>query len=360
MNDDESTATRLFLHRVTHICNDKRTTTNNNNNNNFVKSVHFSPDGTQLLTTNEDRSARLYRCGNGGRLEMRLKYNLGESIYDAAWFPSTHEAARCFVTTSRDHPLQLWDADTHMLRASYVALDNVYEPEAALSCAFSPGGERLFAGFENRVRVFDVASPTELPREVCTYHRKTRPVGVHGLLSCFAVRENDYAVGSYSGAIGLFDERCDDSGATALLYSGHVGGITQLRFTPNGYYLLSGARKDDHVVCWDLRTNAPFCRFERQCRTNQRLQFDLSASGGLLLTPSGNNLDVYDLLNGDFVSPKPTISHRFEAAVNSVSLHPSRPVVAIGTGERKSSPPDAEANRVHIMTFVEGGDGERI
>lgn len=352
----------LRLERVTFVCNNSSSSSSSGSkqlpgNNNFVKSVAFAPDGSQLLTTNEDRSARLLRCDPSGRIDVKLKYEHGESIYDAAWFPSIDAEARCFVTSSRDHPLQLWDGDTHMLRASYVALDEVYEPVAALSCAFAPTGDRLFAGYENRLRVFDVASPTTPPRLVNTFHRKLCPIGVQGLLSCFAFQPQAsecYAVGSYGGAIGLFDERCDNNGASALLHSAHVGGITQLRFTPNGFYLFSGARKDPHLVCWDLRTNTPFCRFTRQCNTNQRLQFDISPSGGLLLTPSGNSLDVYNLFSGDFVEPKPMVSHRFEAAVNSVSLHPTRPVVAVGTGERKTTAPDREANRVHMLLFVEG------
>lgn len=317
--------------------------------NNFVKSTLFSPDGTQVLVTSSDRAARLYGCAEG-RVRLRLQYECGEGIYDAAWFPSSHPAARCFVTSVRDHPLQLWDGDVHALRASYVALDHAHEPTSALSCAFSACGARLFAGFENRVCIFDVAEPTAQPRSVTMYHRKFRPSGVQGLISCFATQlDHTYAVGSYSGGIGLLDERSDEH-TIAVFHAAHAGGVTQLLFSPNGHYLFSGARKDAQLICWDLRTQTPLCRFRRQCNTNQRLQFAVSASGQHLSTPSGRQLDVYDLLHGDVVSPAPCATHAFAAAVNSVSLHPQHAVLAVGTGERKPIA-DAEANRVFLMAM---------
>ena len=42
-----------------------------------------------------------------------LTVSVGECVYDTAWFPLMHSAnpASCaFLTTARDHPIQLWDA----------------------------------------------------------------------------------------------------------------------------------------------------------------------------------------------------------------------------------------------------------
>lgn len=79
-------------------------------------------------------------------------FSVGEAVYDASWYPqmnaydaqvmyygviggSGDEVARlwsnevildvvvsqthCFITSCRDHPIQLWDANTGVLRASY-------------------------------------------------------------------------------------------------------------------------------------------------------------------------------------------------------------------------------------------------
>ena len=50
------------------------------------------------------------------------------------------------------------------------------------------------------------------------------------------------AIGSYNGTIGLFDVQRQPT--CAALLNSHFGGVTQLKFSANGMYLFSGARKD--------------------------------------------------------------------------------------------------------------------
>lgn len=80
---------------------------------------------------------------------QQVQFSPGESIYDACWFPQmqAHDPqvrylalvaavgglivsvvasgycvclqTECFITSCRDHPIQLWDASTGTLRASY-------------------------------------------------------------------------------------------------------------------------------------------------------------------------------------------------------------------------------------------------
>lgn len=146
------------------------------------------------------------------------------------------------------------------------------------------------------------------------------------------------ALASYNGTIGLYDTASRYVACQALL-NGHYGGVTQLQFTPDGQYLLSGARQDNDIVCWDLRTLTPLCRFRRQCRTNQRLQFDLTPDGQRLVTPSHDNtVLLFDLsTSGALVTGTPPIDRltTFADAPNSVSCHPTlENVLAVGTGER--------------------------
>ena len=72
-----------------------------------------------------------------------LSIPLGECSYDSCWYPAMHssDAATCgFLTSCRDHPIQLWDAFTGACRCSYVGMDAADEPIAALSVCFSPQG----------------------------------------------------------------------------------------------------------------------------------------------------------------------------------------------------------------------------
>lgn len=73
----------------------------------------------------------------------------GETVYDFQWYPlmqATDPSTCCFASTSRDHPIHLWDAFTGTLRASYRAYNHLDELTAATSIAFSPNGQKIFAG----------------------------------------------------------------------------------------------------------------------------------------------------------------------------------------------------------------------
>lgn len=57
----------------------------------------------------------------------------------------------CFAASSRDHPVHLWDACGGEVRCSYRGYNDVDEPTAAYSLAFSPDGARLAAGYNKWV-----------------------------------------------------------------------------------------------------------------------------------------------------------------------------------------------------------------
>lgn len=59
---------------------------------------------------------------------------------------SAEPATSVFVSTSRDHPLHLWDAFTGSLRATYRAYDHLDEVVAANSVCFNTNGDKIFAG----------------------------------------------------------------------------------------------------------------------------------------------------------------------------------------------------------------------
>ncbi len=59
---------------------------------------------------------------------------------------SAEPATSVFVSTSRDHPLHLWDAFTGNLRATYRAYDHLDEVVAANSVCFNTSGDKIFAG----------------------------------------------------------------------------------------------------------------------------------------------------------------------------------------------------------------------
>ena len=100
----------------------------------FFKGISWSPDATCLLTNAEDHVMRLYEVqsivstpSSSASTSPVLSVNVGECIYDSCWYPlmqSTAPSTCGFLTTARDHPIQLWDAFTGEPRVSEDHLPN--------------------------------------------------------------------------------------------------------------------------------------------------------------------------------------------------------------------------------------------
>jgi len=264
-------------------------------------------------------------------LHSALHIREGETVYDACWYPlmdSRQPSTCCFLTTSRDHPIHLWDAFTGQHRATYRAYDQMDEITAAISVTFNNTGEQIYAGYSGSIRVFDTATPG---RSFLTLN--THDLGKKGIVSCLACNP-DYsgllAAGSYTSYIGLFSD--EQKGVIAVL-EGHKGGVTQALFTPDGNFLFTGSRKENDILCWDIRnTSRVLMRLSRLVANNQHVHFDIDPTGRYLITASQDmRAYVYDLQTGSPVNQ--LIGHT--DVVNSTTFHPFLPLVATATGERK-------------------------
>lgn len=69
------------------------------------------------------------------------------------------------------HPIHLWDALSGQLRASYRVYDAADEVTAACSVAFDTQGQRLIAGLNNRLCIFDVARPGRYCKNIVPHSR---------------------------------------------------------------------------------------------------------------------------------------------------------------------------------------------
>lgn len=101
----------------------------------FIKTSLLSPDGLHCLALSESNfltnwtvprhllTQNLYyptqneleNSPDLDSIEFEGAYGVGESVYDYAWYPHMNTsipATCCFITTSRDHPIQLWDMNS--------------------------------------------------------------------------------------------------------------------------------------------------------------------------------------------------------------------------------------------------------
>lgn len=319
----------------------------------FTKGCKWAPDGSCILTSSDanvlqlfNLPPQLYRMPTDWddieELTPILSCKESGLIYDYAWYPgmsSVVPASCCFASTSRGNPVHLWDAYTGELRCSYRPYNHLDEPESAYSIAFDLHGEKLYCGFNKKVRVFDVCRPGRLFEE---RHTNVKKMGQAGFISCIAFGPPGlYAAGSYCKTVGMYSE--SDGQLQFLLY-GHQGGVTHLKFSPDCTKLYSGGRKDYSILCWDIRNlGKVLYRMQRTVTTHQRMYFDISRCGNYIISGNSNGIvTVWDLQIPPFhledlgAVMKPSLffkDHR--DSVNGVSLHPMLPMYATTSGERK-------------------------
>ncbi|XP_067572490.1 telomerase Cajal body protein 1 isoform X3 [Pseudorca crassidens] len=100
----------------------------------------------------------------------------------------------------------------------------------------------------------------------------------------------------------------------------------------------SEPRLDAELLCWDLRQpGRPLWSLSREVTTNQRIYFDLDPSGQFLVSGSTSGaVSVWDTgAAGHEGRPEPVLSFLPQKdCTNGVSLHPSLPLLATGSGQR--------------------------
>ncbi|KAG0351556.1 Telomerase Cajal body protein 1 [Gamsiella multidivaricata] len=294
----------------------------NGRENNFFKALKW-PDAT--TTTPEDTP-----------LSAGCVIKEGEVVYDMCWYPgmnSADPATCCVLSSSRDHPIHLWDAYSGELRCSYTVTDHCDVNVAPTALCFNLDGSKIYCGSNNMIEIFDTTRPGRDSLKRPTVPTRKSRKGQKGVISCLAFNPDHsdlYAAGSYLKTIGLYDARADEllmllrdrgspfssstSNATKTTTTittnnketetgtrrqkTDMGGVTQLQFSHDGQYLYSASRQDSWIRCWDIRNTAQVLyRLERPGEvTNQRIGFDVSYDGRWLSTGDMNgDISVFDL-----------------------------------------------------------------
>jgi len=314
------------------------------NNENFVKEVKWSPDGTCLISNSSDHALRLFEYnGEKSTLNPSLICKEAEDILDYCWYPTmqgTNPATCFFASTSKDQPIHLWDAYSGKNRANYTAYDSMDEPKAAFSICFNPAGDKIYGGYNKSLCVWDTSFPGRCMNEFSTTISKNKNSkrqisddnslnGIISTISCNPDYSGILACGSFNNGIGLYDQNMDP---LCVLW-GHCGGITHIKWSRCGNYLYSGARKDNFILCWDIRnTQEILFKMPRICETNQRLHFDVTPNGNYLT--SGNqqgDILIYDLTNNGKLLQQINIH---SDSCSSVNFHPYLPIIATSSGQR--------------------------
>ncbi|KAF9346738.1 Telomerase Cajal body protein 1 [Mortierella sp. AD094] len=376
----------------------------NGRENNFFKSVKWSPDGLCLLSSSNDNCLRIFALPDATtatpedtQLTAGVLIKEGEVVYDMCWYPAMNSqdpATCCVLSSSRDHPVHLWDAFTGELRCSYTIVDHCEVNVAPNALCFNLDGSKIYCGSNNMIQIFDTTRPGR-----DSYKRPTVPTrksrkGQKGVISCLAFNPDHsdlYAAGSYLKTIGLYDSRAEelllllrDKGSHKQQPESHaqkpsspsssqpMGGVTQVQFSPDGMYLYSASRQDPLIRCWDIRnTSKVLHRLERPGElTNQRISFDISCDGRWLCTGDMNgDISIFDLSDPESsqaTDPETRLSARIHAhddVISAATFHPSGSLLATSSGQRKyeldsndsdsSDSSDSEGIKENIDTDME-------
>ncbi|KAG0286547.1 Telomerase Cajal body protein 1 [Linnemannia gamsii] len=358
----------------------------NGGENNFFKALKWSPDGSCLLSSSNDSCMRIFALPD---LKAESKHTPltpgvlireGEVIYDMCWYPgmtSADPATCCVLSSSRDHPVHLWDAFTGELRCSYTLVDHCEVNFAPNALCFNLDGSKIYCGSNNMIQIFDTTRPGKDCQKKPTVPTRKSKKGQKGVISCLAFNPDHsdlYAAGSFLKSIGLYDSRADElllllrdkkqrangrrekpspviaaneDGAASDQKDGNgaisstpMGGLTQVQFSPDGQYLYSASRQDPFIRCWDIRNTANVLfRLERPGDlTNQRLGFDVSSDGRWLSTGDMNgDITIFDLSNCTDPDAERLVTRicGHNDVISSAVFHPTGSVLATSSGQRK-------------------------
>ncbi|KAG1836501.1 hypothetical protein DFJ58DRAFT_669622, partial [Suillus subalutaceus] len=251
-------------------------------------------------------------------------------VVNFAWYPgasSSNAPAYCFVASVRDCPVKLLDASDGRLRASYQIIDHRERFIAPHSLAFNLTANKLYCGFEDAIKIFDIQQPGEGDRLPTTPSEKSKD-GFKGKILHFLDRMNVdpisgivssiafsssydyYAIGSLTPSSQAMDNIVlySESNQAAIMPIGGAYSHSGLKFHPTKPHILYAAfRRHDAIYAWDLRsdTSVPvkvsrMSPDSRKTLTNQKIEFDIDCAGRLLSVGDQNGcVSMFDLGDSD-------------------------------------------------------------
>jgi len=318
-------------------------TISNTTNQHYFQGTTWSSDGTCLLTAVNAKGLMIFELPQDiyGKetiskdrdinvLKPVINVKCATNIYDFCFNPvlnSMDDTTTFFIASCQNEPIKLYDAFNGNYKSSYRVYDYADELDAALSVCFSPDGSLIYGGMKKGIVVFNTSVPG----------RDYDTIPLKQATSCMASNyySSEIAAGSWNKTISLIDSR--DYLVTDTL-NGHKQGVTYLKFSSNGDYLISGSRKDSNLLMWDMRNRSlPLYRFTRRVDTNQKVQFDISYNSNWLISGDTRGIvhawSLFDLDENEF--PKENQYQLHNDACSGISVHPYLPVLATSSGQFK-------------------------
>ena len=118
----------------------------------IVNSAAFSPDGSRIVTSSEDKTARIWDAASAGEIAVLRGHD--EPVFSAGFSPNGSR----IVTASADKTARIWDAAT----PREIAVLRGHE-DVVRSAVFSPDGLHIVTASADRTaRIWDVATAKKI------------------------------------------------------------------------------------------------------------------------------------------------------------------------------------------------------
>ncbi|MBK9187504.1 MAG: protein kinase [Phycisphaerales bacterium] len=199
-----------------------------------VNSAAFSPDGTQIVTASSDGTTRVWDSATG---ESIAKFTGHMGRVNTAMF--NPDGTR-IVTASDDATVRVWDAMTRGAIAVFTVHMGIVK-----SAAFSPDGTRIVTtSMSGPAWVLDAATGTS--------HAKLRSLAHARSYAVFSPDSPRIVTESYDQTLRVSDGA---TGATLAELKGHTGLVNSAAFSPDGTRIVT-ASDDTTARVWDAATGA--------------------------------------------------------------------------------------------------------
>ena len=199
---------------------------------NIISRIGFHPDGSRIIASNSDGTARIWDVASGRPL-VTLAGHTG--VVGSVRFDPKGSRA---ITASDDGTARLWDVASGKLLATLSG-----HTDAVGDAHFSPDGKRIITmSRDGTVRLWDAASY----RFLRILARRPEEVG----FALFSPDSTRAVTVSRGGSVRI---REVESGRLLVTLSGHGGAVFDARFSPDGTRIVT-ASADGTARLWNVAT----------------------------------------------------------------------------------------------------------
>ena len=205
-------------------------------------SVAFSSDGERLASAGGDGTVKVWNSRT--REVVQTLIDNRDFVYSVAF----HPGGKHLAAAGADRKVRVWDLTTGkpVFECAGHAGPNY---GTAYSVTFSPDGQRLAAGSDGAVNIWDWRNRQLPPIHTLPGDEKM----ANSVAVAFSRDGRRLASGSWSGGVTIWDA---ETGERLRTLSGHYHPVSALSFSPDGGRLVS-ASFDGRLIVWDTTTGRP-------------------------------------------------------------------------------------------------------